>query len=80
MCKVMEVKRSGFYHYQKSFTERYSDVESELVEQTSRVAKSSGHTYGTRCRKEEFLSGIGKNISPQPTAIMGIMFLRINLI
>ena len=48
LCKVMEVSRSGFYHYMKSIDNPRFDGDPELAADAKAVFKASGNTYGSR--------------------------------
>lgn len=59
MCKVLDVRRSGFYHHQKQQAVKEDDPErAELLEWVKKIAESSDYTYGGR-RMKKALNAIG---------------------
>ncbi len=61
MCKLFNVTRSGFYHYQKKSKEP-DPIHEELLEWTKKVAESSDYTYGAR-RMKKALNALGYPLS-----------------
>lgn len=57
MCRVLNVKRNGFYQYQKKSKER-DPIHEELLEWTKKIAESSDYTYGSR-RMKKALNALG---------------------
>jgi len=49
MCRVLGVRRNGYYSYQKRKEKKPRDLEhEELLEWVKKIAQSSDNTYGTR--------------------------------
>jgi len=62
-CRVLGVKRSGYYRYQATQSKRYPDPEhQEMVEWVQDIAKSSRDSYGSR-RMKEALNALGYPVS-----------------
>lgn len=59
MCRVLDVTRSGFYHYQKQKSAKEEDPErTELLEWVKKISESSDYTYGGR-RMKKALNALG---------------------
>jgi len=49
MCRVLGVKRNGYYSYQKNQSRKVDDpYHAEMIEWVKDIAESSNHTYGER--------------------------------
>lgn len=61
-CQVLEVTRSGYYHYQASAA-RGPDLEhQQMLECVKWIADGSGHSYGSR-RMQKALNALGYPVS-----------------
>lgn len=58
LCRVMEVSRSGFYHYMKSMDKPIFDGDSELAADAKAIFRASGSCYGSR-RMSRALRALG---------------------
>ena len=59
MCRLLGVKRSCYYSFQKRFSLRPTDpLREELLEWINKIAESSGYCYGSR-RMSKALNALG---------------------
>ena len=60
MCRLLDVKRSCYYSFQKRHSQRFvtDTLRDELLEWVHKIAKNSGHCYGSR-RIRKALNALG---------------------
>lgn len=58
MCRLLGVKRNGYYRYAKNHTHSTNPEEAELIEWLKKLAESTRHTYGSR-RMRKALNALG---------------------
>jgi putative transposase len=67
MCRVLGVRRNGYYSYQKRRSTKPRDGErGELLEWVTKIASSSQNTYGTR-RIKKALNALGYPVGRSKT-------------
>jgi len=66
MCRLLGVKRSGYYRYAKYQTCPVNSDKAELIEWVKKLAESSRHTYGSR-RMKNALNALGYPIGRTKT-------------
>ena len=64
MCEVLGVSRNGFYCFKSSEARKPNPEHEELLEWVRRIAKESGHSYGSR-RMKRALNALGYPLSRQ---------------
>jgi len=63
MCRVLGVKRSAYYHYQRHRANRPEDPEhTEMLEWVKNIAQASDNSYGTR-RMQKALNALSYPVS-----------------
>ncbi len=70
MCKVLEVKRSCFYQYQRHLNNKGNVVEQKLIAEASALAEASGHTYGSRRLQYALTEKLGYKIGRFKTRML----------
>jgi putative transposase len=59
MCRLLDVQRSCFYHFEhRQRTKPEDPMHDEMLEWVVRIALASGHTYGSR-RMQRALNCLG---------------------
>lgn len=65
MCRLLGVRRNGYYHFQKKSTSIFGEDE-ELKEWIKKIAESSKHSYGSR-RMKKALNALGYPVGRSKT-------------
>jgi putative transposase len=75
MCRLLDVKRSGFYHYEKTY-KASTPLHEELLDWTKKVSESSNYTYGSRRMKKALNAlgyALGRNKAKKPMDEAGVL-------
>jgi putative transposase len=64
MCRLLGVKRSGYYHFEKQKNDTVDPIHQEMLEWVKKVADASDNTYGSR-RIKRALDSLGDPVSRQ---------------
>jgi len=77
LCDVMEVSRSGFYRYMKTFNKPDLNADPDLLADVKAVFEASGETYGSR-RMAKALRALGHPVGRyQARSLMRKLGLRV---
>ncbi|MDU0355257.1 IS3 family transposase [Paraglaciecola aquimarina] len=66
MCRLLGVKRSGYYRYAKQIIEQTDPTHDDMIDWVKRIAKAAENVYGSR-RMKHALNCLGYPVSRQKT-------------